>query len=147
MELRVFILSLIFTIFLSTTYADSKQQPIFESNSMWEAINYTGVKVEKNVAIKTENYVHYLSYITNHAVIFHKTKTMLFIRMGNTNVRAYFLFGMTMDSGNKWWSVYEILIKDKFQIALGILEKYFGGRTDLIETAIKSAYQKMKQTQ
>lgn len=35
--------------------------------------------------------------------------------------------------------------KDKFQIALGILEKYIGGNTDLIETAIKSAYQKMKQ--
>ncbi len=35
--------------------------------------------------------------------------------------------------------------KDKFEVALGILEKYIGGRTDLIETAIKSAYQKMKQ--
>ena len=121
MRTRTLILSFIAIILINgLCFADNSQfhkreyqEPIFESNSMWEAIGYTGVDVEKNVAIKTENYIHYMNFSNNHAVVFHKVETMLFIIMGDLKVRAYFVFGMTMNSGNKWWSVYEILIEDE----------------------------------
>lgn len=85
-----------------------QQRPVFESTSMWESIMYTGVDVNSSSVLLTQNYIHYQNADNKHAVIFHKKETRLFVRLGDINVRAYFIIGMNLNSPTEWWSVYRI---------------------------------------
>lgn len=127
MRIRIFILSFLIVILISaTSCADNsqfhkpeyekqleQQKPVFVSSSMWAAIGYTCVDVDESYVIVTDNYIHYQNPNNKHAAVFHKTKTMLFIRIGDANVRAYFIIGMNLTRQNEWWSVYEIRIQEE----------------------------------
>lgn len=85
-----------------------QQEPVFETNNLMEAIEYTCVDITRNVPLQTPGYIHYQSPDNHHSVIFHKIRTLVFVRMGDINVKAYIVKGLVIDKDNAWWSVYEI---------------------------------------
>ncbi len=115
MKIRRFLLKFLVVFFISgLCYANEPEQredPEFQCDNLDDAIGYTCVDVRSNVTLQTPNWIHYVNFRNKHAVIMHKTLTLVIVRMGDINVRAYLISGLIVDKKSQKWRVYPIDIR------------------------------------
>lgn len=115
-----------------------QQEPLFESDDLVEAIEYTCVDISINIPLQTPNWIHYQNSRIYHSVIFHKTIEVVIVRMGNLNIRVYIITGRRVDIDHAWWSVYEVDIEEEDCLHTRLYKEMIGELKDMAKSCLRT---------